>query len=494
MAAATYHQRRDSELDRSLPPAFQQQLLINGAWEPQSGILLHNHQANTASSAMYAAGNESRPSIYPPQYNATTKVTGLLTHCNDGLTQTILLAEDITEIERVVDFLILVGSPQDAFKVAQALLLHVASTPPHYGHASAHLAQTAVTVVRNARVLYDCDQIVALLGVAVFPGAGLRSRDDKHWRLLLSSFGLVLQGSTGASSQHALKLCHVAAHDFGRIDDPEIFDWRYLILITNLKHASAVSRINYDFGSVWNAYYNPRRRNTAISNIDGYIERLLMWCTVALDDAGFWESFGAFTPDLWTNILDPANIDELEYKTLFCYLYKYLQSHSHITPLSRCHVLLQEALRGLHCYLNITTWEALSAILRMLTLSNSQRYPTDNRSNLARRALCRIQDARNLRPPLGILTATGWAGSSMSATFLETLAQNYCRPNSFSSLPITRRVDAQVRNFLDYHLVLNFSMNAFMHGPFAQVPSTSGAEGGPTAFLVDLIMYEKTTD
>lgn len=424
--------------------------------------------------------------------NATTTLSGLLDHCSErpGLTDTILLAEDITAVEHVVDLLALLGSTKDAYTVAHALMLHIAAAPPHSGHTLARLAQAAVAVLRNAKVLYDCDHIVALLGT-VPREAGVVSRDDKHWRLLSSFFGLVLQGSTGANLQHALKLCHTAAYEFGTTEPLEIFDWRYLVLITNLKHAA--NRFQYDVDSVWRTYFNPRRRNVAISNIGGYVEGLMMWCTVALDDVDAWNTFNAFSDDLWVNTVNPADITELECKTLFCYLYRCLNSNSHVEPHSICHLLLREALAGFQQHLNITTWEALNAITRVLMHNNYQPYSDHNRSNLVNRALCRLQAVRSLRPVPCRLTTSGWVGSSISATFLETLAQNYCHPYRFSDSQYESCIDAQVRNFLEHNLALKFSMNAFMRNPLAVLPTTNDLANGPAASLVELIMFDRSS-
>lgn len=423
--------------------------------------------------------------------NTTTTVSELLHHCERGITHTILRPEDINEIENVTDFLTLVCSQQDAFNVAHALLLHIAATPPD-GNVADHVARTAVTVLRNARALYDCKRVVTLLGVAMSPDTNPGSRDDKRWHLLLSLFGLVLQEWVRSPSQQPLALCQTAVRSFDRTNASEDFDWRYLVLITNSQQVYTIRGMQYDLMSAWRAYYMPRRFSTAISNIDGYLECLIMWCTAALDDAASWEAFDAFSAELWNDVFEDADVSELECKTLFCYFHNCLQSKSHVAPDSECHALLQDALAGMQQHLNITTWEALGAISRMLTLSNAKPYSGDNRSNLVRRALCRMQGVRYSAPPLGILTASGWESSSLSATFLETLAQQYCRSHRFSSLQYQSRVDAQVRHYIDRHLALKFSMNAFMHNPFAEVPPMSTTKGGTTASLVDLIMYQRS--
>jgi hypothetical protein len=486
------HQRGNPVSNHPHHPAYQQELMIDTLWRPQSGSFLHNNQVGAVSSMLQRHENGTHPHMHSFLRNTTTTISGLLKHCDRDLTQTILLPEDIVEIERVLDILTLVRSSKDAFKIAHALLMHIAATSQYGGHATAHLARAAVTVVQNARVLHDCNRIVTLLSVAMHSGANIRSRDNKYRRLLLSFFGIVLQGSAGATSQQALGLCHTAVQNFGRLDILESLDWRYLVLISNANQVSTASDVQYDVNVAWSAYYTPRSLSVAFRNIDVYLERLIMWCTAALDDANSWEVFNAFSADLWTSTLEPADVWELESKTLFCYLCSCLQNTSHIAPRSECHVLLQEALEGLQQHLNIMLWESLNAISRMLMLSNAQPYFGDNRSNLVHRALCRMQGVRNLRLPLGILTASGWAGSSLSATFLETLAQHYCQPYRFSNLRYERRVDSQVRNFLDHHLPLSFSMNAFMHNPSALMPPLGGAEGSTAALLVDLIKYERS--
>ena len=488
--APTYRSSNASEPTSSYQPVYGQHSPTHQPWRSSPEVWLHNNQLGGSSSIMQSPGSDDHPYIDPLSQNTATTVRGVLGHCEKGFARSILYEEDVIEVERLAEFLNLVGSQHDAFKVAQALLWHIAAMPPYSGHLSTHLARVAVMMVMNARLLHSRDQIMAFLTRPIYLGGTIRSRDDKYWPLLLSIFGLLIQGSAGSSSQYSLELCCNAAKKLGAMSSLDTFDWRYSVLITNCRQVSTIGNIQFDTTSAWHAYYSPRKHTAALKNIDGYIESLLMWCTAALDDANSWQEFDAFSAHVWSLTSSPADVSELECKALFCYLYRCLQSDSHVAPRSECHTLLQEAFAGLRKHLHISTCEAISTVSRMLMRPQAQLHSDRERSNLVHRALSRMKEVRQLQSPLGILDALGWEGSFLSANFLDTLAQQYSNPYRLSGPQYESIVDEQIRDFLDRNMTLKFSMNAFMHNPMPQMPPLSPPGGGTTTSLIGLINYE----
>ena len=489
LGAPTYRPSDASEPTSSYQLGYEQQSPTHQPWQSSPEGWLHKNHLGGPSSIMQSSGSGGHPYIDPLTQDIAITVRGVLGHCDKGLTESILHEDDITEVKRLAEFLSLVGSQQDAFKVAQALLLHITAMPPYSGHLSTQLAQVAFLMVMNARLLHSRDQIMAFLTVPIYFGGTIRSRDDKYWPLLSSIVGLLIQGLAG-SSQYSLQLCCSAAKKLGGMSSLDTFDWRYFVLITNCRQVSTIGNIQFDTTSAWHAYYSHRKHTAALKNIDGYIESLLMWCTAALDDANSWEEFDAISAHVWSLTSSPADVSELECKALFCYFYRCLQSDSHVAPRSECHTLLREALAGLREHLHISTCEAIGTVSRMLMRPQAQLQSDRVRSNLVHRALSRMKEVRQLQSPLDILDALGWEGSFLSANFLDTLAQQYSNPYRLSDPRYERIVDEQIREFLDHNMALKFSMNAFIHNPMPQMSPPSGPGGGTTTSLIDLINYE----
>jgi hypothetical protein len=490
LGSQTYRPSDASEPTSSYQFSYGQQSPTHQPWQSSPEGWLHNNQLGRPSSIIQSSGSGGHPYMNPLSQNPAITVRGVLGHCAEGLVRSTLYEEDLIEVERLMEFLSLAGSQQDAFKVAQALLLHIAAMPPYSGHLSTHLARVAVMMVTNARLLYNCEQILAFLNVTMYSDRPIRSKDGKHWPLLLSLFGLLIQGSAGTSAQDSLKFCCHAAKMLSRISSLDTFDWRYIVLITNCRQVSPIGNIQFDTTSAWHAYYNPRKHTAALKNIDGYIESLLMWCTAALDDANSWEEFDALSAHVWSLTSSPADVSELECKALFCYFYRCLQSESHVAPRSECHTLLREALAGLREHLHISTCEAIGTVSRILMRPQAQLQSDRERSNLVHRALSRMKEVRQLQSPLGILDALGWEGCFLSANFLDTLAQQYSNPYRLSGPRYESIVDEQIRDFLDRNMTLKFSMNAFMHNPMPQMPPLSGPDENTTTSLIGLINYE----
>ena len=483
--APTYRSSDASEPTSSYQPVYGQHSPTHQPWRSSPEGWLHNNQLGGSSSIMQSPGSDDHPYIDPLSQNTATTVRGVLGHCEKGFARSILYEEDVIEVERLAEFLNLVGSQHDAFKVAQALLWHIAAMPPYSGHLSTHLARIAVMMVMNARLLHSRDQIMAFLTRPIYLGGTIRSRDDKYWPLLLSIFGLLIQGSAGSSSQYSLELCCNAAKKLGAMSSLDTFDWRYFVLITNCRQVCTAGNIPWDTNPAWRAYY--LQRTAALENIDGYLESLLMWCTAALDDADSWGEFDALSADIWIRTSNPADVSELEYKALFCYFYKCLQSDSHIAPRSECHTLLQEALEGLQKDLHVSKCEAMNAVSKMLMRPQTRHHLGRNRSNLVHRALFRMKEVRQLQSPLNTLYALGWEGSLLSANFLDTLVQQYSHPYRLSNLQCEKVVDEQILDFLDRNLALKLSMNAFMENHYPQMPPFSRPDGRITISLIDLI-------
>ena len=483
--APPYQPNDASESNSSYQLGYGQQVRGYQQWQPSSESWLADNQLGVPSSLVQSS--RSGGQSYADQLPQDTAITvrEVLGHCDKGLAQSILQEEDIIEFERLAEFLSLVGSQQDALKVAQALFSHIAAMLPYPGHLSTHLAQVAVMMIMSARLLHNCDQIMTWLNVPVYPSMAIGSRDDKHWPLLLSLFGVLVQGSSGASTQHSLELCCNAAKKFRGMSSLDTFDWRYIVLITNCRQVCTAGNIPWDTNPAWRAYY--LQRTAALENIDGYLESLLMWCTAALDDADSWGEFDALSADIWTRTSNPADVSELEYKALFCYFYKCLQSDSHIAPRSECHTLLQEALEGLQKDLHVSKCEAMNAVSKMLMRPQTRHHLGRNRSNLVHRALFRMKEVRQLQSPLNTLYALGWEGSLLSANFLDTLVQQYSHPYRLSNLQCEKVVDEQILDFLDRNLALKLSMNAFMENHYPQMPPFSRPDGRITISLIDLI-------
>jgi hypothetical protein len=495
-----YHQYDDVDMVAH-HSIHQQHTMTEPTWVPQSGSLLHPHQVGGAPSVLQMHDNAAN--MHPFLPDPTTTVSELLSHCERGLSRTILQQEDITEIEGVLDILTLLGSAKDAFDIANELLMHLATSPPNNIHGSAHLSRVAIIALRSARVLHGGNRPIELLNHDLHSGVNLGPGDEVHRRLLLSSFAIVFRGSAMSSTQQVLELGYTSTESFGSLRAAECIDWRYLVLITNLRQLSAASGEPYDADTAWRTYFLPRRFSRANQCIEVYLERLLGWCSAALSDVGTWAAFDNFSSDLWSRTSESADIVELERKTLFCYFYSCVRRSFHAAPYSEYDVLLQDVLAGLRQYLHITTSEALDTVARMLIFPTAQSLPGNSRANLAHRSLCRMQRVRDLNLPLGILTAPGWTSSSFSASFLEALAHNFRQSYRFQSRRFERRVDAQVRDFLDRHLALNFSMNAFQHDPSAWNPPSADREGGTANLLVDgeesgatslvdLILYDRS--
>jgi hypothetical protein len=414
----------------------------------------------------------------------TTTVWRLLQHCDTTLRDKILDAKDIDEIERVAKFFTDVGSYQDSFKLSHSLLSYLA-TKASGEYAAPRLSYATFNMIRNARALWNSKRILSLLSLSMHPTIESGSRDDEYWRLLLSFFGIVLQGSIG-NSQKALAICHAAAENFGTNDPPEKFNWRYLVLISNSKQLCTLGGRRYDEVSAWRKYYLHRKFRSAIS---GYVESIVMWCVTALDDTTSWEAFDSFGNDLWTNTGGREDVWELECKTLLCYFLTCLEHKSEAAVQSECHTQLLNTLKSLSQHFGITTSEALSTIARMLICSSTKPLSGhNNRSDLIHRALCGMQQIRNSTPPLGILMNAEWGGCLLSATFIETLAVQYCCPYQFSDRQYQQRVDSQVRDFADRHFQLQFSADAFTLDSTVGVQYITGADGLTRPSLSDLIV------
>jgi hypothetical protein len=417
----------------------------------------------------------------------TTTVWTLLLHSDATLRDKILYAKDIDEIERVANFFTDVGSYHDSFKLSYSLLSYLA-TKASGEYATPRLSYTAFNMIRNARALWDSKKILNLLSLSMHQTTKPGSRDDEYWRLLLSFFGIVLQGSVG-NSQKPLAICHAAAENFGTKDPPEKFNWRYLVLISNSKQLCRLGGRQYDEVSAWRDYYLPRKFRSAISDIRGYVESIAIWCVTALDDTHSWEAFSSFGNDLWTNTRDGEDILELECKILFCYFLTCLERKSKAAVQSECHTQLQSTLESLSRHFGITTSEALSTIARMLMYPSTKPFAGHNdRSDLIRRAFCGMKQIRNLTPPLGILINAEWGGCLLSATFIETLAFQYCYPYRFSDRQYRQLVDSQIQDFADRYFQLQFSADAFTHDPFAGVQHVTSVDGLIRPSLSDLIV------
>jgi hypothetical protein len=166
-----------------------------------------------------------------------------------------------------------------------------------------------------------------------------------------------------------------------------------------------------------------------------------------------------------------------------------LERKSEAAVQSECHTQLLNTLKTLSQHFGITTSEALSTIARMLICSSAMLLSGhNNRSDIIHRALCGMQQIRNLTPPLGILMNAEWTGCLLSATFIETLAIQYCCPYQFSDHQYQQRVDSQVRDFADRHFQLQFSADAFTHDTIAEVQYLTGVDGLTRPSLYDLIV------
>lgn len=149
----------------------------------------------------------------------------------------------------------IVGSYQDAFTLAHALLSHVAAAPPT-SDTTMYLSRTTVTVIRNALCLYSCKHIENLLSMTMHPDTKPGPRNNEYWCLLSSLFGLVLEGSSN-SYQQSLQICHAATECFDRAQFPESFDWRYLILVTSSYYLCKRRDKQYDVIAAWCTFYLP---------------------------------------------------------------------------------------------------------------------------------------------------------------------------------------------------------------------------------------------
>jgi hypothetical protein len=286
------------------------------------------------------------------------------------------------------------------------------------------------------------------------------------WTLLRSTVGSIFSLLNQFTGQ-ALTLCKSSVNDIHGLFVNGTLDWRFAVLIMNLKQIYTKEDQAYDHVSAWRDY-TARLLPIAMIRVDGLLERLFMWCITALEDVDTWESFAVFEelPCAKSSELDAANVREFESRRIFCYFSYCFQNKPLVESerTARVHEELVGCLKDLEERFCTSRAEALSTIAIMLvqSLNNSEACClTDLRRQLLRQAH-RIHFAP---APLGIFVEAGWKGSRFSAIFFETLVSKHCSQSHYSKSTYRELSDSHVRDFLEDHLTVEVSLQAFVYNP-----------------------------